>query len=383
MITKTMKLKRTISRHLFNIPGWRTNRKIVVIESDDWGSIRMPSKEVFNELMDAGIKVDNLSFNCYDSLASEEDLLNLFQVLESVNDKNGNPAIITANTIVANPDFNKISASNFKEYHYEPFTQTLKRYPSHSKSYDLWMYGIKRGIFKPQFHGREHLNVVRWMKALRNDLGFARIAFDKQMYDLSESLKITENSYVDALNFESEDELEFQIQSIKEGLELFEELFGYKSKTFIAPCYIWSQKLNKTLHDMGVESIQCSRFQNEPMPGKDNKFRKVFHYTGQRNKIGQYYLVRNVFFEPSAYPDFDWIDDSLEGIKIAFRMGKPAIICSHRFNYIGNIDPSNRERNLDLLRCLLKEIVKKYPDTEFMSSEQLANLIISSKFKAL
>lgn len=39
-------LKDTAKRHFLNLPGWHTRRKIVVIESDDWGSIRMPSKEV-------------------------------------------------------------------------------------------------------------------------------------------------------------------------------------------------------------------------------------------------------------------------------------------------------------------------------------------------
>ena len=30
-----MSLKQTITHNLLNIPGWRTKRKIVVIESDD------------------------------------------------------------------------------------------------------------------------------------------------------------------------------------------------------------------------------------------------------------------------------------------------------------------------------------------------------------
>jgi len=36
---------KSIKSHLLNLPGWHTNRKIVVIESDDWGSIRMSSAE--------------------------------------------------------------------------------------------------------------------------------------------------------------------------------------------------------------------------------------------------------------------------------------------------------------------------------------------------
>lgn len=32
-----MNIKQTITHNLLNIPGWHTNRKIVVIESDDKG----------------------------------------------------------------------------------------------------------------------------------------------------------------------------------------------------------------------------------------------------------------------------------------------------------------------------------------------------------
>ena len=38
-------------KELYNIPGWHTRRHLVVIESDDWGSIRTPSKAVYNEFL--------------------------------------------------------------------------------------------------------------------------------------------------------------------------------------------------------------------------------------------------------------------------------------------------------------------------------------------
>ena len=79
-----MSFKATLSRNLSNLPGWRINRKIVVIESDDWGSIRMPSKKAFEILRKSGVDVisgDNLRFNSYDTLASSDDLSALFDVL--------------------------------------------------------------------------------------------------------------------------------------------------------------------------------------------------------------------------------------------------------------------------------------------------------------
>ncbi len=360
---------------LLNIPGWRTNRKIIVIESDDWGSIRMPSKEVYETLVRNKIRVDNLSYNRYDSLASEDDLSLLFQVLTSVKDKNGSFAVITANTIVGNPDFDKIRESNFTQYHFEPFTQTLSRYPKHAKSYELWQQGIDNEIFFPQLHGREHINVNRWLNALKNNIGNARLAFDYGMYDLSDGLKITGDSYMDAFNFIQLDELEFQRESITEGTKLFEQIFGYKSKTFIAPCYKWSNKLNNTFNDNGIECFQGNWIQLEPQPGQKHKFQKRVHFLGQRNSLNQHYLVRNVEFEPSQNPKFDYVNNALSKIQQLFKYRKPAIICAHRLNFIGFIDPSNREQNLLLLSQLLKEITKRWPDVEFMSSYQLNELI--------
>jgi hypothetical protein len=43
-----MNLRDILGKYYINLRGWKTKRKIVVIESDDWGSIRMPSPESFN-----------------------------------------------------------------------------------------------------------------------------------------------------------------------------------------------------------------------------------------------------------------------------------------------------------------------------------------------
>ena len=124
-------IKSTLTSNLINIPGWRTNRKIVIIESDDWGSVRMASKQAFNYFLTIGLPVDKCPHNSYDALESNTDLERLFDVLGSVKDLNGNPALLTANTVMANPDFEKIRKHGFQNYYYEPFTKTLERYPSH------------------------------------------------------------------------------------------------------------------------------------------------------------------------------------------------------------------------------------------------------------
>ena len=100
-----------IVKYLSNLPGWHTKRKILVFESDDWGSIRMPSKGVYEYLNREGIKSRAGStgrFHKYDALASEHDLSALFEVLNSKRDRNNSPLVFTAVGVVANPDFEKL-----------------------------------------------------------------------------------------------------------------------------------------------------------------------------------------------------------------------------------------------------------------------------------
>lgn len=59
----------------------------------------------------------------------------------------------------------------------------------------------------------------------------------------------------------------------------------------------------------------------------------------------------------------------------AFKNRKPAIINSHRFNYIRSINPSNSETNLEWLSNLLHTIVKQIPDVEFVSTAKLIEIM--------
>jgi hypothetical protein len=107
----------------------------------------MPSREVYEEFLRRGIRVDRDPYCRYDRLESREDMAKLFEVLQSVKDCKGNPAIVTANAVTANPVFDKIKASGFKEYHYEPFTETYHRYPNHTKTHEMWQEDSSIGIF--------------------------------------------------------------------------------------------------------------------------------------------------------------------------------------------------------------------------------------------
>jgi len=365
-----------LKKNLSNLPGWRTNRKIVVFESDDWGSIRMPSLSTFEKLEGAGLDMrshDAERYNLYDTLASSQDLENLFEILTKFKGRNGDNAVFTAICVVANPDFNKIRESNFGKYFYEPFTETLKRYKGCENSFELWKEGVSRKIFIPQFHGREHLNVAAWMKALQNGDKQTRIAFGQGLWGFVPDQNQLPGIYFQAAFLPGEpSEIEQHKKIIEEGLALFEKLFGYRAEYFVPPNGPFNNALNKILVENGIKYRSSSKIQNEPLG--DGRKRKVLHWLGQKDKSGIRYITRNCFFEPS-HPEKDWVDSCLNDIKIAFRWHKPAIISTHRVNYIGSLRPENRDRGLNQLNTLIKSIIKNWPDVEFMTTPELGKLI--------
>jgi len=366
----------TMLNQIRNIIGYTTKSKIIVIESDDWGSIRIPSKIALINMNNYGLDSsgDSFRFNQYDTLASKDDLCKLFETLSLFHDVQHNTPVITALSVVANPDFVEIRKSGFKKYYYEPFTKTLKRYYLLDNPFPLWLEGIKNHIFVPQFHGREHLNVAVWMKALFNNDFEAMLAFEEGCWGFNNKhpFGIT---YQAAFDLEYHEQLSEQAKIIKDGLDLFEQLFGYRASYFVPPNGPFNNQLEATAAIGGIRFMYSNNLQYEPSGEGNHK--KRFHYLGQKNKHGQYYLTRNCFFEPNAQGK-DWVDSCLKDIQIAFKWYKPAIITSHRVNYIGALYPSNRENGLRLLKALLQNILKNWPDVQFMTSDELGYLIATS-----
>lgn len=347
---------------------WKTNRKILVIESDDWGSIRMPNKEVYLKSLKQGIRVDSCPYCKFDTLASNDDLDALYSILRKHRDINGRHPIITANTIVANPDFSKIKSDNFEKYHFELFTDTLKTYPN--RSFSMWQQGLEEEIFFPQLHGREHLNIKRWLKTLRAGSKEMLFAFENNYFGISKTISNEENpSFMAALDYDDNMGKFLGNNAISQGALIFNEIFGFTSKSFIGPNYFWHKETERILAVNDVKYLQGGYVQNLPN-GKKN-----YHYLGQKNSLKQTYLTRNVMFEPASLIEKDWVSSALLEIERAFNMKTPAIICTHRVAFIGSIFEENRTKNLWLFDQLLSEIIKRWPEVEFMNSVQLGDLI--------
>jgi hypothetical protein len=338
----------------------------------------MPSKKVYGQCLQAGYRVDKNPYERFDSLASKDDLELLFGLLNSYKDYKGNPAIITSNVLVANPDFERIKSAGFQDYFYELITETFDRYPKHSGCLDLWKEGKEKGIFYPQSHGREHLNVSKFMHSLQqNDLD-VHFGFQHNMPGCIPKGDSKEgNEFVESLRYTDQQDKKEKLSIIVEGLELFEKIMGYRSETFTPPNYLWSPDYDARMSASGIQFYQGQRKMKEPR--FDGMVQLHPHRLGEENRYGQKYLVRNAFFEPTLLDSNEHsVGRCLKDIAVAFRMNKPAVICSHRLNFVGFIDEKNRDQNLKKLESLLHQIVNRWPEVEFMSTTELGKIMRES-----
>lgn len=350
---------------------FRSNKHIVVFESDDWGSIRMSNKKDWDELLRMGYAVDKRPYERFDTLESAEDLEALFEVLNKHKDINGNHPVITANMLMANPDFARIETSGCQEYFYEPIAKTYERYFGDTKAIDLMRQGIDEGVFMPQSHGREHFNVAQWMKGLQEGDEDLLTAFRFGMCGIAPKAHPEKgNQLMKALLAHSEKEQEEIDSIVAEGLTLFEKTWGFKSKTFVAPCYLWNESSERVLAEGGVQLIQTDRASKPAYLSPARHF-----YTGQHNQYGQVYSIRNCRFEPATREGSASIEALMKQINDAFANYKLAVFSTHRINYVGGIDEANRKRTLRLLDSFLTQLLEKYPDTIFLSSDKLIEII--------
>lgn len=355
----------------------KTKRHIVAFFVDDYGSVRTKDINAYERLKQMGVPMDTNRYSKFDTLASAEDLEMLFDVLTSVKDKNGRFACMTPFANIANPDFLRIKESGFSNYYRESFVDTLARYGSkYDGVLELWKQGIAASIFRPEYHGTEHINIPLFMYYLQSGHQSSRMAFDNEcvcvppLQSEQPAINVAKNSY-----YKDESQIGILHDSIVCGIEMFNDILGYHPTQFTPGASWYSDSIEKTLFDNGITCINTEHSKKKSV----NRHTALgLRYTGQKNSIGIKYLIRNCVFEPYTIDcsrNEAVVANCLTQINAAFLMKTPAIISSHRVNYVGELEPSHRNDSLNQLKILLKEIVKRWPDVEFLNGTELGCVI--------
>lgn len=370
-------MKRILLDNLKNLAGWRTAEKLVIFSIDDYGNVRLDSALARDRMVAAGLDM-SLRFDRFDALETRQDLEALFEVLSSVSDSRGHAAIFTPYALCANPDFEAMIGTKHS-YRYNSLPQTFEllattQPDAYDGAWALWQEGIRNGLVKPQFHGREHLNVELIERKLRAGDDTLKINLaNYSLAALGDEASMPGVSFTQAFGIWDKSEIKRHREIIVDGLQLFEKVFGFPSLTFTPPGQKLHPELYPFVESLGVRGIDkplhCVRRLAR------NKVAREFNVLGRRRGQGHVSIVRNVVFEPTNNLAFDSVQLALDQVTAAFRWRKPAIISSHRVNFSGHIDRENRRLGLNALKRLLQGIVQHWPDVQFISADELVERV--------
>lgn len=366
-------MKRYLIDNIKNAIGWKTNRKLLAFAVDDYGNVRMNSKQARDALEKSGVPLQG-RFDYLDALDTKDDLEMLYEVLTSVKDKNGNAAIFTTYALPCNVDFEKVL--EFRDgYHYETLDRTYQRLTADQPSayegtWGMLREGISSNLLCPQFHGREHLNIEVFEGHLRDGhAALIKNLLHKSMAGIPRHSDFPFIDYTEAFAFNNVEVLDKHQAILKDGIERFEQVYGFFSSSITPPAQQLHPDLFPYLTSLGVKSL------DKPLQKKrhlgEGEYKFEVNWSGKRRKHEAVTVVRNVVFEPNEPGSLDWVEFAFRQVKTAFFWHKPAIISSHRVNFCGHIDPLNRDSGLKALRLLLKRVVLEFPEVEFVSIDNL------------
>lgn len=363
-----MDLKSTLAKNYINFLGWSTKRKLVLIESDDWGSVRVANVGVWERLSKKYPQVEAHKFLRYDGLERTADLEHLFELLSKFKDSNNKSPVITALALTSNPDFSKIAKTG--DYYSESIVETYANYDEEA-ILPLWRdEGINKNLLYPQFHGKEHLYPERYMNRIANLNDSEYDAFiNKSVFGIDNTSR--QKNFLAAFEYHSKADKIIIEKRTEEGLKEFKNLFGIESKSFCPSQSVYGDHIFPVLKDNGVLSIQAGQ---QLLP-KDMMLEKINHKWGDKTSNGLIFWRRNCTFEPYKSKSFDHVDECLKHVEIAFRWGKPAVINSHRINYTSRLRSELRDRTYTDLNEMFRIMLKRWPDIEFVNSAQLAEIM--------
>ena len=334
------RLQKGTSRRARNGAHWRCEEPVVVLESDDWGMTRDAIEgKGLEEYGSARIRGE-------EKTETLRDLEHIYNVLESYQFMEGRPTTFVANFITANPDYEAIKASGYKEYHEIPIGEM-------PELREKWQEGVQRRVFHAQYHGRLHFWYEHWLKDLQDDFLISRKMLDMELNGGITLFEEYGNRYhseyvnwVDGSVRPPEELLEW----VKTGHDYFVELFGFKSLSTVSPHYVFSQHATRVFSQLGIKYLQATHLQNTV--DSDGNVIDTQYPLGYQSQHGVTFLARNVNFNPRPKMEHHHMEPALKQILQRFDDKVPAVVDTHRINFVASWGRSGSDQLGELLEKL-------------------------------
>jgi hypothetical protein len=354
-------------RDLLPIAGFHFDCPLVILQSDDWGRVGLRDREGLEQLRAAGVSLGERPYDNY-TLETADDLASLSAVLKRHRDAGGRHPCVEMNFILANLDFARMSASDWREIQLLPLSDGLPAGWSRPKLMEGYRAGIAAGIFKPALHGTTH---------------FCRAAVEREAKKDGERAQLLRSlwqagtpyiywrmpwigyEYWDPSRPEDERFLpeEEQYEVIGQTVGAFAKVFSTLPRSACAPGYRANDDTHSAWakHGIGVA-------QNGPGALLPPHF----------DRHGILNLSRTVEFEPATDPKFS-VEACLRQAESCFQRGIPAIISMHSINFHSTVRDF-RSRTLQVLDEFFTALESKHSDLRYLHDEDLFELVSNGSY---
>ncbi len=338
--------------------------RAVVLQSDDWGLCAWVPDERAHRALADGPAFRSRAGQRYgrSTLESAADVRALARVLEGVRGGDGLPAVLQANTIVANPDYDAAAApaalaAGALPLHAHPAL------PSRWARPGLWeavREAERAGVWWAELHGLHHLPMRAWRLALQRGEDDARHA-------LAHASPICSAAQSGGEYDPAEPEAE-RAADLAAALAHFRALFGRAPDSCCPPDYRFDAWFESQLAAAGVGVLQGAPERHGAAWPRLERWRAARRFPEHAH--GLLRMPPRIAFEPLGDPapaTRVGTSAAQRHAEAAWRAGRPAVISSHRLNY-AHLDAAwaaaGREALSALLTALAAHGARFLTDTE-------------------
>ncbi len=308
---------------------------VLILESDDWG----PAPE-----------------------EHAEALHGLRKLLTRHRDPTGHPAVMTLGVVLSIPHMEKILDTG------EYAARTLNE-PQFAAVLEAMKKGAAEGAFHIQLHGMAHY----WPDNLMAEIGRnpeVRRQLLEEPWHTERLPSWLQSRWIDGRRLPSTPLEATQIQqAVQEEVALFESCFGRPPSVVVPPTFVWDDSVERAYAEAGLTMLVTP---GRRFTGRDEGGRLLpedrIEINGRRRAEKLTTLVRDIYFEPALghAPAA-----AVKQIQRKWRLREPALLETHRFNFLGE----NKESAFAAVEQLLSEAKRKIPGLLFRPPQDAAGLL--------
>lgn len=310
---------------------------ILIVESDDWGPGPLAHAAALGRIVD---------------------------VLARHRDATGRAAVMTIGAILAIPDNAAIRRNGLRRHD----ARTLLD-PDFNAIREALLQGRGLGVLALQLHGMTHYWPPSFLKAIAEDERVRDWILACDGVETEALPSPIQSRWTDASVLPSQPlPVETIRAAVAEEVSRFQDCFGVRPTVAVPPTFVWNRDVEQAWVDHGIQVIvtpgrRLTRRDADGRPGGCDRTM----LNAERGASGAIYLVRDIYFEPTLGHR---AEPTLAEIARRVRLGRPALIETHRFNFTGTQEQC--ERSLAELDRLLRRARERWPDMRFLSSAELA-----------